>query len=212
MIDDLGRMIHGFGLAGVSVFVVLATLNAFILLRNLIKHDRHISMIPLIGGLSGFLGCLAIPSLRYYAVAPLILDVGAATALLWGLPLMLKEMWQTCRCNLLREYVGFTNRKKVHLRLFRHDIFTLKQDFERKPGELGIVACSTIGKWSQTNDELRLRINGEEAVYFIAVVNGRTVLRQTAGFHAYEENKDLALGEVQFQLKYSVPQTASTDN
>jgi hypothetical protein len=48
-------------------------------------------------------------------------------------------------------------------------------------------------------------------VYLIADVNGQTVLHQMAGFHAYEENEDLALGEVQFQLKYSVPQTTSTD-
>lgn len=158
MMDVLVREMHNFGQLGVGVFVVFATLNAFILFRNLIKHDRHVSMIHLIGGVSGFLGCLAIPSLRYYAVAPLILDVGTATALVWGLPFMLKQMWQTCRCNLLREYVGFTKRKKVHLRLYRHDIFTVKQDFERKPEELGIIACSTIGKWSQTNDELRLRL------------------------------------------------------
>ena len=146
MRDDFGRAINNLGLVGVSIFVIFATLNAFILVRNSIKYDRTMSMIPLIGGLSGLLGCLAIPALRYYAIAPLILDVGTAMAVVWGLPSMLGEMWQTCRYNLLREYIGLTSRKKVYLRLYRHGIFTLKQDFERKPGEFGIAACSTIGE------------------------------------------------------------------
>jgi hypothetical protein len=210
MMDRLGTVMHGLALAGVSVFVVLATLNAFILVRNLIKHDRPVSMIPLIGGLSGFLGCLAMPSLRYYAVAPLILDVGTGFPLVGGLPLMLAEMWQTCRCNLLREYVGFANRKKVHLRLFRHGIVVLRQDFERKPGELGIVACSTIGNWSQANGELRLKINDEEAVYRIGDKDGQA-LHQATGFHTYEKDKDLALAEIEFQLQYSAPKNRSSD-
>ncbi len=205
MMDDLGRAINNLGMVGVSVFVVFATLNAFILVRNSIKHDRYVSMIPLIGGLSGFLGCLALPTLRYYAVAPLILDVGTATALVWGLPYMLKEMWQTSRYNLLREFIGFTNRKTIRLQLVRHGIFTLKQDFERAPGELGIIACSTIGEWFQANDELRLKIYGREAVYRIVDEDGQTTLYQVTGSQAYEDNEDLSLADIKLQLQYSTP-------
>ncbi len=204
-------MMQLFDLAGVSGFVVLATINAFIFVRNLIKQDHCVSMVPLIGGLSGCLGCLALPPLRYYAVAPLVLDVGTAAFLVLGLPFVLKDMWRTCRCNLLSEYVGFARRKKVYLRLFRYGIVTLKQNYDREPGEPGIVGRSTIGKWSQENGQLRLRINGEEAVNRIIAGDEQTTLHQTAGFRAYEENKDLALGEVQFQLIYTAPQTPSTD-
>jgi hypothetical protein len=86
MRDDLGRTMHNSGLAGIGFFVVFATLNAFILVRNLIERDRQASMIPLAGGLGGFLGCLPIASLCYYAAAPLLLDAGTATALAWGSP------------------------------------------------------------------------------------------------------------------------------
>lgn len=200
--DILIRQMHNFGLVGVGIFVVFASLNALFFVRNLIKHDRHVSMIPLIGGVSGFLGCLATPSLRYYAVAPLILDIGTFTFLA-NLPSLLKEMWQISRYNLVREYVGSTDRKKVHLRLFRRDIVTVIQALELKPGELGVSGSSSIGEWSQTNDELRLRINGAVIVYRIADENGQAVLHQTAGF--------AALDVVQFRLKYSATQTPSTD-
>lgn len=210
MMDDFDRAINNLGLAGVGIFVILAALNALILVRNCIKHDRYLSMIPLIGGLSGFLGCLAIPSLRYYAVAPLILDVGTTTALLWSLPSMLGEMWQTSRYNLLREFIGFTSRKKVYLRLYRRGIFTLKQDFERKPGELGIAACSTIGEWLQANDVLRLKIYGEEAVYRIVDEAGQTMLYQVRGSQAYESNSDLTLADIKFQLQYAAPRSRSS--
>ncbi len=210
MMDDFVRAINNLGLVGVSIFVILATLNAFILVRNFIKHDRYVSMIPLIGGLSGFLGCLAIPSLRYYAVAPLILDVGTATALVWGLPSMLGEMWQTCHYNLLREYVGLTNRKRVHLRLYRHGIFTLKQDFQRKPGELGIVGCSMVGEWLQANNVLRMKIYGGEVVYRIIDEDGQTTLYPEIGSQAYENINDLALADIKFQLQYAAPRTRSS--
>jgi hypothetical protein len=86
MRGDLGKTVHSFGLAAIGYFVVFATLNAFVFVRNLIEHDRQVSMIPLAGGLGGFLGCLTIASLRYCAAAPLLLDAGTATALVWGSP------------------------------------------------------------------------------------------------------------------------------
>jgi hypothetical protein len=124
---------------------------------------------------------------------------------------MLKEMWQTSRYNLLREFVGFTNRKRVHLRLYRHGIFTLKQDFEREPGELGIIACSTIGKWLQANDELRLKIYGKDAVCRIVDEDGQTTLYQVTGSQAYEDNEDLALADIKFQLQYAAPKGRSSN-
>jgi hypothetical protein len=201
MLDELDRTMQLFGFVGIGFFIFLACSNALFVVRNLIKHDRHVSLIPLIGGLSGFFGCLAIPSMRYFAIAPLLLDVGTASFLFFGLPLILKEVWLTCRWNLLREYVGQVERKRVQLRLFRHGVFILSQEFERKPGEVGIVKMSTIGKWSETDDELRLRQNGMEAAYRADAVRP-SVLHQVVGFHSWEENDDLTLEEVDLQLKY----------
>ena len=68
--------VERFGVVPISLFLVFAGLNWFILIRNLVKRDRHVSMMPPVGGLSGVLGCLTIPALRYYAFAPLLLDPG----------------------------------------------------------------------------------------------------------------------------------------
>jgi hypothetical protein len=48
-------------------------------------------------------------------------------------------------------------------------------------------------------------------VYRIAVADGQPVIRQVAGFQGYEEKRDLALGEVELQLKYPVPPATSTE-
>jgi hypothetical protein len=202
---DIGKMV---GVFGVGIFFLFAGLNAICVVVSLIKHEHH-SMIPLIGGLSGFLGCLAIPSLRPFAVVPLLLDLGTASFLFFGLPVVVWEGWRTCRCNLLQEYVGFGERKKVRLRLFRQNIFVLEQKFERKKGEYGMVACSTIGKWSGADGDLHLIMGEEEAVYRTVHEHGHMTLHQTIGFHSYEKRQDMALGEVPLQLTYPLPERTS---
>jgi hypothetical protein len=91
------------GYGALALFVLVAALNWFIFLRNYVKREQYVSMIPLIGGLAGCVGCALVSDLRVYAWAPLLLDPATLMHLL-ALPFILKEVWQTSRFNLVREY------------------------------------------------------------------------------------------------------------
>jgi hypothetical protein len=66
------------GLTFGVVFLALSTSN-FVVVASYLRHRRHVSAIPLLGGLAGIGACflLPIPCVRSFWWVPLIIDYGS---------------------------------------------------------------------------------------------------------------------------------------
>jgi hypothetical protein len=188
-----------------TIAVVLLTLGAFVSLANWaslvlsLRTGRFCSSVPLLG--AGFLvaGALLLPTPRPYAWAGVLLDFGTL-ALLLALPMIVREMWATCRFNLLEEYVGRRGATTVYLRLFRRGVFTLRWDIRRAAGEHGVIGMGNIGTWEREADTLVLHY-GEELARFTRLAEGdKRGWTQSAGFGHCVGNSELSLEGLELVL------------
>jgi len=160
-----------------GLFVLIAINNAVLWWRQFVlKRERTPSVLPLVGGVLGYVGLRASPAevISNYAWLALLLDVGCGPYLLLGLVFLVPELWSTSRINLLREYLGQQDIKRVYLRLFRRGIFTIQQHFQRPPGELGhaVWYCRQVAsRWYSADSPAR----GRERVSGLRGRSGRTV-------------------------------------
>ena len=127
-----------------------------------LRTGRFCSPVPLVGAVFLVAGALLFPTLRPYAWAGVLLDFGTLVLLL-ALPMIAREMWATCRFNLLEEYVGRRGATTVYLRLFRRGVFTLRWDIQRPAGEHGLIGVGNIGTWEREAETLVLQIGEEQA-------------------------------------------------
>jgi hypothetical protein len=170
---------------GISIFVIFALINLLIFISSLvIGGERHISMLPLIGGICGCISFALIPSLRFYAWLPLLLDAGTAT-IIFAIPTLAYEAWKTSSPNLVTEYVALADDRKATIRLFKKQVFTLKYQVSRKPDGIGLTELNTIGKWLEEADTLRLDIGETRIIFEKAHTNGREEIHWVSGFEKY---------------------------
>jgi len=117
--------------------------------------------------------------------------------LLVAMPLILREAWQTCRLNLLAEYVGRKGAMTVRVRLFRRQVCTVRWNIRRSPGEYGLAEMGRVGIWERDGDDLILRL-GENRAVFRPVAGGRDgALVQSVGFNSYQSSPELSLEGVE---------------
>ncbi len=161
-----------------GLFVLIATSNAVLWWRAFVlKQEKTPSVVPLIGGILGYVGLSASPveAISSWAWLALLLDVGCGPYLLLALTSVLPELWSTSRFNLLRQYLGHQGSRTVQLRLYRRGIFTIRQHFQRPPGEPGLIECGTIGRWHQVGSRLTLQRDAESESAVFDVVPGAQV-------------------------------------
>jgi hypothetical protein len=161
--------------------------NAMSFYRNHVSK-RFTSSIPLLGGLFGVVGFLQIPELKNWCWVAVLVDYGSINFLL-ALPKITKELWQTSRVNLVREFAGKDGGKEVRIRLYKAGVFTIKHSFTRAKDELGLIASSDIGSWSKM-----------EGVIVLALRNDAVPLRQLGevwkidrSFAHYAKDGDLGI-------------------
>jgi hypothetical protein len=83
-----------------GLFVLIATNNAVLWWREFVlKQERTPSVVPLIGGILGYVGLRASPveGISNYAWLALLLDVGCGPYLFLGLTFLLPQLWSTSR-------------------------------------------------------------------------------------------------------------------
>lgn len=188
-----------------GLFLLIAINNAALAWRRtVLKHEKTPSLIPFLGGILGYAGLRSAPieAMADYAWLALVLDVGSGPYLVFGLSVLLPELWRTSRFNLVREYVGQKGIKTVYLRLFRRGIFTIAQRFERRREETGLTACSTIGRWHRDGQRLVLEDDGggDPAVFEIVPDRPTETWRQAAGFAMWENAGDASLADIDLLL------------
>jgi hypothetical protein len=188
-----------------QIAVLLLSLGGLFALLNWLalfqtwRTGRFCSGIPLIGTACLGAGALLLPSTRPYAWAVLLLDFSALLFLV-AIPHIAKEAYETSRFNLLEEYVGERGNKTVCLRLFRKNIFTLRQDFRRTSDEDGVVQLSTIGRWDREEQRLKLRFGEDCALFEAQSEGGSEIWRQVSGFWAYEREPERSLQAIDMRL------------
>ncbi|MBO0860149.1 MAG: hypothetical protein J2P21_17090 [Chloracidobacterium sp.] len=140
------------------------------------------------------------PSLRNYAWAPLILDYGTAVVIFFGIPRMIRELWQTSDFKLVREYIACDDHREIRLRLHKADLFTIRIKIKRRAGELGLVELNTSGEWRQYGGALFLKIGADTALFD----QTENELRVKKNFDVVERDmekmKETSLSDVVFHL------------
>lgn len=180
-----------------TVFIVLWFL--FVLINALSCYWTHIkkrfrSSIPLVGSLFGVVGFYQTPALRRWCWVALLLDYGSIVFLL-ALPKLAKELWQTSRINLVREFVGRTGAREVKLRLYKAGGFIIKHQFRRAKGELGLLTSSAIGTWSAGDAGLTFTLQGDS----IALRPTGELWKVDRSFAHYPEDGELEIHSLDFQ-------------
>ena len=125
----------------------------------------------------------------------MLVDYGTLVFLL-ALPKVAKELWQTSRVNLVREFAGKDGGKEVKIRLYKAGVFTIKHRFTRAKGELGLISSSDIGSWSQK----------VEGVIVLTLRSDPVPLRQLGevwkvdrSFSHYGKDSDLGIEPIDFK-------------
>jgi len=176
---------------------LLSFANWWSVIQSYVTKRFH-SSIPLFGAALLGTGMLLNPTTRPYAWSALISDYGTL-AFLIALPRMIRESWNTSRFNLLCEYLGQAGMKKVHLRLFRRGIFTIRLHLHRPPGEAGLVGTGTIGTWKCEGTQLLLSTwTHETAVFSVDPKASAEVSKQSSGFESWEKSNELSLSSIDF--------------
>ncbi len=187
----------------VGIFGLLAFLNLACWVSTYVTH-KYSSTISLIGGVSGCIGFLLLPKLRAYALLPLILDVGTAT-LIFAAPKICRELWQTSRFNLLKEYVGrMSGQRNVTIKLFKRGILIIEQSFIGntfdRADNLSLVHMSNLGKWAKRECKLEFQIAGKKALFAIVDSKELEKVLQIEGFDFYEKEEATSLKNIEFTL------------
>jgi len=161
------------------------------------RTKRFHSAVPLFGAALLGVGMFVLPVTRPFCWMALILDYGTLALLLVS-PRILREVWDTSRFNLVREYLGQAGTKTAKIRLFRRSVFTIRLEIHRPPGECGLVRAGMVGTWQREGTQLTLRSEAESAVFDLIRNAPSETLRQSVGFPSWEKYHDYSLANIEF--------------
>lgn len=166
------------------------------------RSGKFHSAIPLVGGLCLGVGASLLTPLRPYTWAAPFLDWGTIVVVV-SLPWLVREMWKTCRLNLVEECVGVRGRTTVRLSLFRRGVAVVGWDISRPKGEHGMVGMSRLGTWEQSNDRLVLRLGDDEAI--LVPLDGEPGWQPLSWFGFGKDSEDLSDNGLVLKRLYPAP-------
>ncbi len=147
-------------LAGIAVALglLLSLFNwASILLS---RPEKHVSPIPLLGGVFLAVGFLGFELTRAYWWLAAVIDFGTLIALV-SLPSFIYEMWSHSDRNVRHFFVSTVGDRTVEIKLFENGDGAIKISFDppRPYGDRGhlAVSCGFGGKWVDGGDQLKLK-------------------------------------------------------
>ncbi len=185
-------MPHPLAVVFIVLWFLFVVLNALSCYRTHIrKHFR--SSIPLVGGLFGVVGFYQIPALSKWCWVALLLDYGSVEFFL-VLPRVAKELWQTSRINLIREFAGRSGAKEVKIRLYKAGVLIIKHQFSRARNEPGLLTSSAIGTWSKEDRGFTLTLGGDS----IRLRPTGEIWKVNRSFAHYPEGSDLEIRSLDF--------------
>jgi len=123
------------------------------------RWRQHASVVPLLGGVMLMVGLIMIKSTRPFAWAGLLADYGTLI-LLWSLPKIFCELWQTSRFQIVHQFISEQAGRRDDIRLFKSGIFTIQSVcippiLCNSAGVL-IQSFGLIGRWHDMGENFRL--------------------------------------------------------
>lgn len=152
------------------------------------RTGRFHSKVPFVGGVPLAAGMLFFPSTRPFAWSGLILDPGTIVGLR-QLPWLISQIWRTSRINLLEEYGGQNESKKVSLRLYRNQVLCMDLDLEK-------FGVREIGLWHWETDRLHCELSREHVTFEILLGGEPRTLKAVTNFGRF------SISGVELKLKY----------
>lgn len=186
-------MTHASAIPFMVLWVLFVLVNARSWYGTHVKK-RFTSSIPLIGGLFGLVGFYRIPALRKWCWVAVLVDYGSIVLLL-ALPKISKELWQTSRLNLVREFAARDGAKEVKVRLYKARVFTIKHQITRPKGELGLLTSSDIGTWSEGDEGPVLTLRDDS----IVLRQRGAIWKVDRSFSHYPKDGDLEIQHLDFK-------------
>ena len=177
-------------LIGLGGFIAIMNWASVIATR---RTGRFHSTVPLVGAVFLAAGLALLPATRNYAWAAILVDYGTLI-LLYSLPRLVREAWETSRYNLLAEYRGVRGIMTAQVSLYLGDICIIRHDMKRASGESGMASMSRVGTWSQNGQRLVLQVGDTSAQFEVVTEAEGEVLRQVSGFSG--ETRELSLADV----------------
>lgn len=170
------------------------------------KSGRFVSPVPLLGTLLLALGLLAFHRTRSYAWIAVLADY-ATLALIYSLPAIMRDEWQTSVFNLIHRFTCECNGRRDDIRLFKRSRFTIECRHEPPApcddkGDNGVKVSQYgfVGNWHEQADGFRLEgYAGERALVIRRGNQGYTT--EETGYppdrrFPYDQLDDLELAEV----------------
>ena len=161
---------------------IAITLGALIALFNWFstykshRTGRHISPLPILGGLLLVLGFLGFPRARAYAWLGIVADYGTISLIL-AIPSMIWDAWSTSSFNLVHNFESNSGGRQDDIRLFKMGKFTIRCEYEppvpcNEHGAL-ITSRGFIGTWREHSRGFVLERYAENRVLRILNSNGQ---------------------------------------
>ena len=185
---------------GRGLAAILIALGGFIAIMNwttLITTRRTADITPsshLSARSSSARALRSCPPTRHYAWAAILGDYGTLIVL-YSLPRLVREAFETSRYNLLAEYRGARGIMTASISLFRGGICIIRHDMKRAPGELGMVSMSRVGMWSLDGKRLTVQVGDTSAEFKVVTAAEGEFLQQVSGFSG--DADELSLAEVE---------------
>ncbi len=121
--------------------------------------------------------------MRYFWIG-LVADYGTL-ALIWSLPALLREVWETSTFNLLHRFTGECDGRFDDIRLFKRSICTIecKHDPPAPCNDNGVCIGSYcfLGRWHEQEEGFRLEGYDGQRSLTIRFANGKCVTTE-AGY------------------------------
>jgi len=146
------------------------------------RPEKHVSPIPLVGGICLAVGFLGFELTRPYWWLAVVVDFGTLIALL-TLPSFIYEMWSHSERRARHVFESTVGDQTVEIKLFENGDATIKISFDppRPYGDRGHSAVSSgfVGKWV---------VNGNDQLRITGYVGGRELeIRRSAETHVLAE-------------------------
>lgn len=173
-------MVKAYAIAAIVLGVLISVLNWYTLYSSH-RRQQHVSPVPLLGGLLLVFGLLSFGEMRCFAWIGLLADYGTLV-FLFALPVLLRELWQTSRFNLVHWFVSDQAGRHDDIRLFRSGRFIIRSNYNppapcNQAGAL-IQSVGLVGRWQTTSDGFRLEGYSGDRVLEIQLSNGLYVTEE----------------------------------
>ncbi len=156
IVDIVAKIIPtAIGLLGAHIFLF----NWYAVFKSIVS-GKNISTVP-IGGAFLAIGLASYDITRPFWYLALLFDIGS-WYLLFGLPKLAVESWQTSKLRRLRYFQGQQEKKTVILSLFKGDIWTADVKIELGKGETGLTQWGMGGTWHEKAGIIELSVEHEE--------------------------------------------------